>query len=190
MPSWIEFRLATVGLLRLARFDADFQRFFDRSPSGALRSFGLAVPVLPYSILVIAQSGLLERVADVTYFTMTMSIGYVVLWLLPPAILTWVAPLIGRQSEVPGCIALYNWLTLLTVATRLPLVAVEMAGAPADIMAVPNNILLIVWLVWEAFLLTHTLRIALWQAALATIADYLLMRHLVMPIFLIVGGVS
>ena len=190
MTSWIEFRLAVQGLLRLARFNPDFQRFFDRSPRGALRSFWVALPVLPYSILVIARSELLARVVDVTQFTVTMSVGYAVLWLLPPAILTWVAPLVGRQSEMPGCIAMYNWMSLLTAGTALPLIGLEMAGVPADIMAVPNGILLIAWLVWEAFLLMHALRIALWQAALATIADYLLMQQLVVPIFLLAGGVS
>jgi hypothetical protein len=189
MPSWIEFRLAIVGLLRLARFDTDFQRFFDRSPGGALRSFWVALPILPYSILVVARSGLLVRVGDLTQFTITMSVGYVVLWLLPPVILTWVAPLIGRQAEMAGCIAIYNWTTLLTAGVGLPLVALEIAGVPADIMAVPGDILLIVSLVWEAFLLMHVLRIAMWQAALASIADYLVMHHLVLPIFLIAGTV-
>jgi hypothetical protein len=62
------------------------------------------------------------------------------------------------------------------------------AGVPADIMAVPHGILLIVSLVWEAFLLMHALRILMWQAVLATIADYLLMQHLVLPIFVTAGS--
>jgi hypothetical protein len=188
MPSWIEFRLAVQGLLRLARFNPDFQRFFDRSPGGALRSFWIAVPFLPYAMLVVARSELLDRAADPTEFTITMSIAYVVLWLLPPAILTWVGPLIGRQPEVPGCIAMYNWMSLLTAGAALPLIGLEVAGVPADIMAVPHGILLIVSLVWEAFLLMHALRILMWQAVLATIADYLLMQHLVLPIFVTAGS--
>jgi hypothetical protein len=190
MPTWIELRLAIVGLSRLARFNPDFQRFFDRSPRGALRSFWLAVPILPYSILVVAHSGLIARAGDTTQFAIAMAIGYFVLWLLPPAILTWVAPLIGRNAEVPGCIAVYNWMSLLNAGANLPLIAVEMAGVPYDIMTVPYGIVLIVLLVWEAFLLTHVLRIALWQAALASIADYLLMHHLVVPMILAAGSVS
>lgn len=189
MPSWIEFRLAVVGLLRLARFNPDFRRFFDRSPRGALRSFWVALPLLPYSILVLARWGLFAQAADATQFTITMSIGYAILWLLPPAVLTWVAPLIGRQSEMPGCITIYNWMNLLTAGAALPLIAVEMAGVPADIMAVPHVVLLIASLVWEAFLLMHALRLLLWQAALATIGDFLLMQHLVLPIIIAASGV-
>ena len=190
MPSWIELRLAVLGLLRLARFDGDFQRFFDRSPNGALRSFWVAPIVLPYSVLAITQSGLLERVGDMAQFTITMAIGYTVLWVLPPAILTWVAPLIGRDAEMPGCITVYNWMSLLTATTGLPLIALRMAGVAPDVIDVPSNILLIVWLVWEAFLLKHALRIAMWQAVLASLADYLFMQHLVLPMFLAAGSVT
>lgn len=190
MPSWIEFRLAVQGLLRLARFNSDFPRFFDRSPQGALRSFWIALPLLPYSTMVIVQAGLVERAADVTQFTVTMLIGYVVLWLLPPAILTWIAPLVGRQSEMAGCITAYNWMSLLNAATRLPLMGLQVAGVPPNVMALPDQIVLVVWLVWEAFLFMHTLRIALWQGALASIADYLLMQHLVIPIFVLASGVT
>jgi hypothetical protein len=190
MPSWIEFRLAVLGLLRLARFDGDFQRFFARSPYGALRSFWVAPIVLPYSVLAVTQSGLLERVGDVAQFTIAMAIGYTVLWVLPPAVLTWVAPLIGRDAEMPGCITMYNWMSLLTAATGLPLIVLRMLGTAPDIMDVPSNILLIVSLVWEAFLLKHALRITMWQAVLASIADYLFMRHLVVPMFLAAGSVT
>jgi uncharacterized membrane protein YagU involved in acid resistance len=57
-------------------------------------------------------------------------------------------------------------------------------------VSVPDNLLLVVTLVWEAFLLVHALRIAIWQAALASVADYLIMHHVVIPIFLLIGGVS
>ncbi|HET6159012.1 MAG TPA: hypothetical protein VFE34_11750 [Dongiaceae bacterium] len=190
MPSWTELRLAILGLLRLARFNSDFPRFFDRSPRGALRSFWLAVPIFPVMLLVIARSDVITHVSDMTQFTIAMSIGYIFLWLLPPAILTWVAPLIGRQTESPGCIAMYNWLNLLNIGAGLPLLLLEFAGVPADIVSVPDNLLLVVTLVWEAFLLVHALRIAIWQAALASVADYLIMHHVVIPIFLLIGGVS
>jgi hypothetical protein len=65
-----------------------------------------------------------------------------------------------------------------------------MAGVAPDVIDVPSNILLIVWLVWEAFLLKHALRIAMWQAVLASIADYLFMQHLVLPMFLAAGSVT
>ena len=190
MPSWIEFRLAVQGLLRLALFNSDFERFFDRSPRGALRSFWLAVPYLPYSALVIVYSGLVARAADLTQFSIALLVGYVFMWLLTPAILTWIAPVIGRQAKMAGCIAIYNWMSLLHLGTGLPFLALSMAGVPDELMSVPGYILIIVSAVWEAFLLAHILRIAIWQAALVSVADYLLTNFVLVPIFLMVGGVT
>jgi hypothetical protein len=190
MPSWTEFKLAIVGLLRLARFNSDFPRFFDRSPPGALRSFWLAVPILPVMVLMVARSDIIDHVADLTQFTIAMLVYYAYAWLLPPVILTWIAPAIGREAEVSGCIAMYNWLSVLSVGASLPLLLLEIAGLPADIVAVPDNLLLVVTTVWEAFLLVHALRLKIWQAALASILDYALMHYVVLQIFLLVGGVT
>jgi hypothetical protein len=188
MPSWIEFRLATQGLLRLARFNPDFTRFFDRSPGGALRSFWLALPLFPYSLLVILSAGLAAHAENMAQFTVVMLLGYLHLWLLPPAIFTWVAPLIGRQAELPGCITMYNWLSLLNVGVGLPLLLLHIAGIPPNMTAVLDYGLLAVQLVWEAFLLMHALRLALWQAGLAAVVDYVVMQRIVFPMFVLASG--
>ena len=188
MPSWIEFRLAVQGLLRLARFNPDFTRFFDRSPGGALRSFWLALPLFPYSLVVIVNSGVTAHVESTAQFTVVMLIGYLYLWLLPPAILTWVAPLVGRKAEMPGCITMYNWLSLLNIGVALPLLLLEIVGIPAEFLEIPNHILLVVSVVWETFLLMHALRLALWQAGLVSVVDFIVMRYIVVPIFLLTGG--
>jgi hypothetical protein len=190
MPNWIELRLAVQGLLRLARFNSDFQRFFDQSPRGALRSFWLAMPIYPYILVLLWRSEAMAHVADPAQFVFAMSVAYLHLWLLPPVIMTWILPLIGRRAELSGCICMYNWLSLLNVGIALPLLLLEIAGVPPDIMSIPNGILDLVSLVWEAFLLTHVLRLALWQAGLASIVDYVVMHHIVVPIFLLMGGVS
>jgi hypothetical protein len=190
MPSWIESRLAIVGLLRLALFNPDFERFFDRSPGGALRSFWLAIPYLPYSALVIVYSGLAARAANLTQFGVSMSVGYVFMWLLPPAILTWIAPVIGRRAEMAGCIAIYNWMSLLHLGAGLPFLALSMAGVPDEFMSIPGYILVIVSVIWEAFLLTHVLRIVIWQAALVSVADYLVTQFVLIPVFLVAGSVT
>lgn len=188
MPSWIELRLAVQGLLRLARFNSDFTRFFDHSPRGALRSFWVALPLLPYSVAVVFSSGLTAHVENPAQFTVVMLICYVYLWLLPPAILTWVAPVIGRQAELSGCIAMYNWLGLLTAGLGLPFLLLAFAGVPPDIMNVLEYGLLAVQLIWEAFLLMHALRLALWQAGVAAVVDFVVMQRFVIPIFVLASG--
>ncbi len=190
MPDWIEFRLAAHGLLRLARFNSDFPRFFDRSPSGALRSFWLALPIYPFFLLQLWQSDAVSHAPDVAQLFLAMSVGYLHLWLVPPLLIAWIAPLVGRDAEMPGCIAAYNWLSVLNVGAALPLLALEIGGVPAQVMGFPYDVLLVVSLVWEAFLLTHTLRIRLWQAALATVADYLITHWVLLTIFLLLAGVT
>lgn len=190
MPSWIEVRLAVQGLLRLARFRPDFPRFFDRSARGALRSFWLMAPLYPFYLLQLWNSEALKSVDDATQFYLAMSVGYLNLWLVPPLLIALLAPMIGRDAEMPGCITMYNWAGVLNYAVALPLILLELGGVSRELMGVPYDVLLLVSLVWEAFLLTHALRIPLWQGALATIADYFITHWVLLSIFLVLGGVG
>ena len=188
MPSWIEFRLATQGLFRLARFNPDFPRFFDRSAAGALRSFWLMVPVYPFHLLQLWTSGLAAQVEDVLRFYLAMSVGFVIRWLVPPMLITWLAPMMGRDAEMPGCIAVYNWANLLSVAVSLPIFMLSLTGASNEALSIPDSVVLLIALVWEVFLLAHVLRIPLWQAAVATAADYFITNWILLSIFLVLGG--
>jgi hypothetical protein len=189
MPSWIEFRLALRGLLLLARFNPDFSRFFDRSPQGALRSLSLVLLIYPFYFLQLWNSEVIKYAPDTTQFVLAMSVGLLNTWLLPPLLIAWLAPLAGRAAEMPGCITVYMWSSVLSVAATLPLMALDFAGLSTEAMNIPYDILLVISLVWEAFLLMHMLRIRIWQAALVTVADYLLVHWILMPIFLLLGGV-
>jgi hypothetical protein len=190
MPSWIELRLAVLGVLRLARFNSDFVRFFDRSPQGALRSFWLAVPIYPYYLLQIWPSDPQHMPADMIQFVTAMSVGYALLWIVPPLAVAWLAPFIGRRAEVPGCICAYNWMSLLGVTAFAPFLLLNLSGVPDQTMQVPYNVVLLVTLVWETFLLMHTLRLAIWQAGLATLADFVLTQWVLLHILYTVGGGS
>jgi hypothetical protein len=183
MPSWIEFRLAVHGVLRLARFNPDFPRFFDLSPRGALRSFWIALPLYPYYLLQIWPVNGKPDVPDLALYVVAMSVGYLYLWLVPPCVLTWIAPLIGRRAEMPGCIAVYNWTSLLWLGISWPLLMLSYADLQEDLLGILGDVLTVISLVWEVFLLMRTLRLALWQAGIATIADYFVMQRLVLPMF-------
>jgi hypothetical protein len=185
-----EFRLACRGLLLLARFDAGFSRFFDRSAAGALRSFWLAPLIFPLHLLHLWLSEAKLLAADATQFLLAMSLGYAFRWIVPPLLIAWIAPLIDRDAEMPGCIAIYNWQSLLSVGLALPLILLEIGGVPSMALAIPYSLVLVVSLVWQAFLLTHALRIPLWQGAIGTIIDYVLTFWIMAPVFLALGGVS
>lgn len=190
MPSWIEFRLAVQGVLRLARFNSDFLRFFDVSPSGALRSFWVALPLYPYYLLQIWPTAGQPAIPDMALYIVSMTVGYLYLWLMPPFVLTWVAPLIGRRAEMPGCISVYNWTSLLWSAASLPVLLLDFAGMPATALGFLGDVTIVISLVWEVFLLMRTLRLKMWQAGLATLGDFFVMQRLVLPLFFLAGGGS
>ena len=50
MLNGVEIRAAMTGLLLLLRFDARFVDWFDRTPTGARRSFRLMLPLLPLTL--------------------------------------------------------------------------------------------------------------------------------------------
>jgi hypothetical protein len=189
MPNWIEFRLATQGLLRLARFNPDFVRFFDRSASGALRSFWVMAAIYPFHLLHLWSMDFFSRVESVTQFCLAISVGFVIRALVPPLLIAWLAPMIGRDAEMPGSITIYNWSNLLGAAIVLPLIMADLAGLSPDVLAIPDKIVLLIILIWEAFLLTHALRIPLWQAAVATAGDFFISNWVLLSIFLVLGGV-
>lgn len=189
MPSWIEFRLATQGLLRLARFHPDFVRFFDRSASGALRSFWLMVPLYPFYLLQLWAVGAASLSQDTTQFFFAMSVGYLNLWLVPPLLIALIAPMVGRDAEMPGCIAIYNWQGILNLVAALPLILLDLGGVSEGLTGILYKILLLVTLAWETYLLAHTLRVKLWQAALAAVADHFITNWVLLSIFLVLGGV-
>jgi hypothetical protein len=144
--------------------------------------------VYPFHVVQLSTSGLTTRVEDLLQFYLAMSVGFVIRWLVPPMLIAWLAPMIGRDAEMPGCITVYNWAGLLSVAASLPLFALGLVGISSDTLAIPDAVVTLLSLVWEAFLLIHVLRIPLWQAAVATAADYFITNWVLLSIFLVLGG--
>lgn len=171
MPSWIEFRLACRGILLLARFNPNFLRYFDRTPAGALRSFGLALLLLPYEVasayLVAAQ----QNLPSMGFFLAGDVVGYLFGWILFPMTLLTLERALDREREVPGCIAVLNWYALLNVALQLPVLLAITLGLDAGLVDGLFYIGLVFSLAVEVFLLLKCLRVALWQAAILMIAD-------------------
>ena len=183
MPSWLEFRLACRGVLLLAQFDAGFLRYFDRSATGALRSFWLILFLLPFELL---SSYLMTRPLPSTgLFLAADTVGYLLGWILFPMVLLIIERTLDRAREVPGCIAVLNWFTLLVIALQLPgllLIIIDPASGVAGwlfLLAFLFSIAI------EAFLLMRCLRISLWQAAALVAVDALIsiaLGHLILAL--------
>lgn len=170
MPSWIEFRLACRGVLLLAQFDSRFLQCFDRTVAGALRSFWLAPLVLPYELLS-AYLSAPPNLPDMGLFLAADATGYLLTWILFPMLLLAVERMLEREREVPGCIAILNWVTLLHIALQLPWLVVAMLGLSTGLATGLSLMAFLFGGAVEIFLLAQCLRIMLWQAVILTVAD-------------------
>jgi hypothetical protein len=182
----MEFRLGCRGLVLLARFDAAFLRYFDRSASGALRSFWLALPVFPFFLWQVWVA-MREPVVDTAYCLAARSVGYAYGWILFPLFLLWAAHTLERDREGPGCIAVYNWMSLIWVILQLP--ATILAGFEPD-SAVATGLDIAAFffsLALEGFMLMQCLRIVLWQAALLVAVDVGISVVLIVPATQVLG---
>jgi hypothetical protein len=181
MPSWIELRLACQGLYRLALLDRGFVRYFDRSARGALRSFGLAVLLFPLTLWQVWLS-IDESVPSPALFLFAKSVGYAYGWILFPFVILAAARLTNRSSDGPGCIAIYNWSSLLWVALQSPAIALTALGVAPGLASLLSLAMFVASIVIEGFFLMICLRIALWQAAILVAIDVVLGQGLIWPI--------
>lgn len=182
MPSGIEFRLALRGLLLLARFDETFLRYFDRSAAGALRSFWLALLILPYFLLQLWLD-IDQSVIAPLQCVAARSVGYAYGWILFPLVLLSVGRVLEREREAPGCIAVYNWTSLLWIVLHLPATLLGGLNPDSQLALGLSLLALAASVAIEGFLLMKCLRILLWQAAALVAVDLALSFFLVIPIF-------
>jgi len=140
MISFAEIEIALLGLVRLARFDAAFAGFFDLSQQGARRSFRLALWLLPIVLLLMNLNAKWTEETDMGRVVFGELIIYSLGWTCFSLLLVTVAPMIDRRSRIYGAIAIYNWLTLLSVALQTPITIaiyygldLQWAGALSDI---------------------------------------------------------
>ena len=120
MISFAEFEIAVLGLLPLARFDAGFAGFFDLTREGARRSFRLAFPLLPVW-LVLLNLNTDWKDADLGRVGAAELIGYALSWICFPLLMLMSARLLESGPRIYGAIAIYNWLSVLSMALQLPI---------------------------------------------------------------------
>ena len=137
-----ELALGLLGAWRLVRNDPAGLQYFDRSPQGALRSFWVIALVAPaYAVLVTLQ----QESYGVTHMGLRQILLaggiYLIDWLLFPVILLRLAPVMGREREVPGYIAANNWAQILIYGLALFIGAATVL-LPDSIDAVLNFVLL------------------------------------------------
>ncbi|MEZ5831331.1 MAG: hypothetical protein R3D05_09120 [Dongiaceae bacterium] len=181
MPSWLEFRLACRGLYRLALLDRSFLGCFDRSVAGALRSFGLFLPLLPVTLWQI-WIGLNQPVSSIGLFLAAKAVGYAYGWILFPFVLLLTGQFLDRDSEAPGCIAIYNWLSVLWAVLQMPSSIADLFGVAQDVGGLLNLAIFVASLVIEGFLFVVAMRLVIWQAVALVAIDVVIGQFVIWPL--------
>jgi hypothetical protein len=165
-----ELAFGMLGAWRLVRNDASGLQYFDRSPHGALRSFWVIALVAPaYAVLVMLQFQS-YGVSSIGLRQILLGGGvYLIDWLLFPVILLRLAPMLGREREVPGYIAANNWAQILIYALAL-FVGAATVLLPDSVTPVLHFVLLAVVAMMQYRLLRQAAALSPPQAGLLVFA--------------------
>jgi len=188
MISLAEFEIALRGLLRLARFDAGFAGFFDLSKDGAKRSFRLALPLLPFYLLLLNLNAKWPEDADPARIGAAELIGYVLMWVAFPLLLLMGARLLDREGRVYGAIAVYNWLSVLAVAIQLPVEIATYYGLDRSWGDGLSLVALIFVTACEFFAFKRLLEVGFEIATALVVVEYVLGRIIIGLLVAMAGG--
>jgi hypothetical protein len=112
-----EFLRGGYGAWRLLLGDRRGLDLIDRSPLGAWRSFLLAPILYPLSfagsLLVLSQ---LPTAPSFGHILVVDVIIYTIGWAAYPLLVLWIAPVIKRDRQILGYIAVSNWTSVVTTA--------------------------------------------------------------------------
>jgi hypothetical protein len=178
MPSWQEALAAFEGVKRLLRFDPAFAQWFDRSPAGARRSFGLMLPILPVFLLRFYLGPELRPELDMLHILGAAAVAYALGWIMFPLLLIVIGRAVERENQAIGAITFYNWfgVALSLILTLLQVVAA--AGLGPDAVGTLTNILIVASLVYEVFALRVLVGVGYGGAILLTALDFILSTSL------------
>jgi hypothetical protein len=176
--SFAEFEVALLGLKRLVRFDGGFTSFFDLSREGARRSFRLALPILPLSLLMLNLNTDWKGAA-MTRVVPAELIGYALSWICFPLILLAGANVIDRGSRIYGAIAIYNWLSVISIGLQLPVEIAAYYGLGGGLDYFLSIAALLFVLACEFFAFRRILEIPIEMTIALVVIDFVLGRIIV-----------
>jgi hypothetical protein len=188
MISFAEFEIAFRGLLRLARFDGAFAGFFDLSQDGARRSFRLAFPLLPVNLFLFNLNVPWPEGSEAVRIGSAELIGYALGWTLMPLLLLYCGRAFKLGPKVFGALAVYNWLSVLSVLIQLPISLAIRAGLDPTVGGIVSEGGVVFITACEFFAFKRLLGV-MFEAALAlALTDFilglLLVQELIVPLAL------
>jgi len=176
MPTVVEFLYALRGLRRLARFDIGGLGYFDLSIEGFWRSFRVALLIAPfYALMIPYHLETLKPTVGWQHVMITEILAYIVSWLLYPLVAYEICRLIGRESEYPGYIVVYNWSTIILVGVEVLVWLPTFAGATTPETSQRLDFLVShIYLIYLWFIARGALRIHPLSAVGMVFTDYIL----------------
>ena len=129
MLSSAEIVRSVYGVIRLARLDPIGLEWMDRSAEGCLRSFQVAILMLPLEIALSAI--ILSQAAALAPFAQLLAAGvifYVISWTVFPVLCHPLIRAIGREDRYPGFIAAINWSRIVIYVVAVPLALIMIEG--------------------------------------------------------------
>ncbi len=157
------------GLSRVLRFDKEGFEYFDASARGLLKSFWLAVVVLPLYLIgvgldlsVISDT---QMVLDPVRYVIVKVIAYVIGWVAFPLAILTLSETLGFGSRVFHFLVPFNWLYFMVWNVLFPLKVVAHLGVlPTDFALFLTLITIVVALIYFAFLAREGLQVSWWSA--------------------------
>lgn len=179
MPSWLEARAALTGFGRLLRFDPGFVQWFDRSQSGALRSFRLMLPLLPCFVINIYVAIAAGPPVDSLRLVGASAVIYLLGWILFPLSLIVIGRALGREAQAIGTITFYNWNGAIFSVIQTMVSLLGAAGLPSDATSVISNVIYFAMLLLEGFAFRILLGIGVGGTFLLVVVDYFVTKGLI-----------
>ncbi len=176
MLSLTEIGPALYGAWRLARFDVNGMRYFDRTLEGFWRSFRVAVLAAPFTAVLIGlQLSIMKVGGDWFRILAGESIAYVIGWVAFPLVAYYLTELIDRRTQYVGFIVAYNWSTLIQLAVILPAALISRSGILPDGLAQAVTLAAnIAVLIYEWFIVRTALSLPGFGAAGVVLVDVIM----------------
>jgi hypothetical protein len=176
MPTVVEFLYALRGLRRLVRFDIGGLGYFDLSIEGFWRSFRVALLIAPfYAIMIPYHLEALQPTVGWQHIMITEILTYIVGWLLYPLVAYEICRWIGRDTEYPGYIVVYNWSTILLIGAEMFVWLPTVAGMATTATSQRLDFLVThIYLIYLWFIARGALRIPPLSAIGMVFTDYVL----------------
>lgn len=157
------------GLSRVLRFDKEGFEYFDASAQGLLKSFWLAVVLLPLFLIGVGLDLALASDADAVSHpvrhVIVKVIAYVIDWVAFPLAILALSDTLGLGSRVFHFLVPYNWFCFVVWHVVIPLkVVVDLGLLTTELNASLSLTTIIMAMIYWAFLAREGLRVSWWSA--------------------------